>query len=266
MLKTISYQGKTLAYEFTGNGLPVMLVHGFTEDRRIWDHLVSSIGKKYQLLIPDLPGSGDSAFNPNLHTIADFAGVLRAIQLEEKTGPFILIGHSMGGYISLAFADAFPDALKGLGLFHSSAYEDSAEKKLSRQKSIIFIRKQGSAPFVEQSLPGLFSGYFKERHPEKIQKQIDLYANFNPDSLVQYLEAMMNREDRTRVLKGFGGPVLFIMGEEDKAVPLKDSLEQSHLPQISYIHILSHTAHMGMLESSNLCNSFVDRFLDPIPV
>lgn len=266
MLKTISHQGKILAYERRGNGLPVMLVHGFAEDRRIWDPLVRSLGTKYQWLIPDLPGSGESTFNPNLHTIVDFAGVLRAIHLEEKTGPIVLIGHSMGGYISLAFADEYPDALKGLGLFHSSAYEDSAEKKRSREKSIKFIRKQGSGQYVQQSLPGLFSEHFKEQHPEMMREQITRYVNFNPDSLVQYLEAMMNREDKTRVLKAFRSPVLFIMGEEDKAIPLKDSLEQCHLPQISYIHILAHAAHMGMLENTNLCNTLVDRFLAPIPV
>ncbi len=266
MLKTLSYQGKTLTYELIGNGLPVMLVHGFAEDRHIWDTLIYSMRKKYRWLIPDLPGSGDSPFNPTLNSIADFAGGLREIQLEEKTGPIVIIGHSMGGYISLAFADAFPSALKGLGLFHSSAYEDSAEKKLTRKKSIEFIRKQGSGPYIQQSLPGLFSEYFKELHPEKLREQIARYANFDPDSLVQYLEAMMNRKDKTRVLTAFGGPVLFIMGGEDKAVPLKDSLEQSHLPQISYIHILAHAAHMGMLENTNLCNSLVDRFLDPIPV
>ena len=128
-----------------------------------------------------------------------------------------------------------------------------------------FIRNYGAVPYVQQSLPGLFSDFFKNIHPETVQEQIERYANFNPDSLVQYLDAMMNRKDKTRVLKSIDTPVLFILGEEDKAVPMKDSLEQCHLPQISYIHILADTAHMGMLENTNLCNSFVDRFLEQIP-
>jgi pimeloyl-ACP methyl ester carboxylesterase len=76
---------------------------------------------------------------------------------------------------------------------------------------------------------------------------------------------MKNRTPTTNVLKAITKPVLFIMGEEDKAVPLKDSLEQCHLPRISYIHILTRTAHMGMIENTNLCNSFVDRFLSANP-
>jgi pimeloyl-ACP methyl ester carboxylesterase len=119
---------------------------------------------------------------------------------------------------------------------------------------------------VEQSIPGLFSESFKAKHPEEISKLIERYANFKRESLVQYLEAMKNRPATTGVLKSITKPVLFIIGEEDKAIPIKDSLELCHLPRISYIHILTRTAHMGMIENTNLCNSFVDRFLSAIPV
>jgi pimeloyl-ACP methyl ester carboxylesterase len=119
---------------------------------------------------------------------------------------------------------------------------------------------------VEQSIPGLFSDAFKSEHPGEIRKLIDRYANFKRESLVQYLDAMKNRASTTGVLTSITKPVLFIMGEHDKAVPIKDSLEQCHLPRISYIHILPRTAHMGMIENTSLCNSFVDRFLSAITV
>ena len=112
----------------------------------------------------------------------------------------------------------------------------------------------------------LFSENFKSQNPEEIRSIIDRYTNFTPDSLVQYLEAMKQRPSRKEVLTSITKPVLFIMGEEDKAVPLKDTLEQCHLPQISYIHILTHSAHMGMIEETSLCNSILDRFLEQIPV
>ena len=112
----------------------------------------------------------------------------------------------------------------------------------------------------------MFSESFKAEHPEEIRKLTDRYANFSRESLVQYLDAMKNRPATTGVLKSIIKPVLFIMGEEDKAVPIKDALEQCHLPRISYIHILTHTAHMGMIENTSLCNSFIDRFLSEIPI
>jgi pimeloyl-ACP methyl ester carboxylesterase len=266
MLKKILFRGEPLEYELKGTGMPVMLVHGFTEDRRIWNPLLAGMEDKYCWILPDLPGSGQSAFNGALPQLTDFAETLKAIVEIENIGNLVLIGHSMGGYISLAFAEKYPTTLRALGLFHSSSYADSAEKKESRDKNIRFILKNGSGPFVEQSIPGLYSEGFAAENPEEIRKQIDRYANFNPESLVLYLAAMKQRPATTGVLKSFNKPILFIMGEEDKAVPMKDLLEQCHLPQISFIHIMAHAAHMGMIEDTRQSNSFIARFLEQIPV
>jgi pimeloyl-ACP methyl ester carboxylesterase len=221
---------------------------------------------KYRWIIPDLPGSGDSDYNRSLNRMADFAECIDAIMENENIPELVLIGHSMGGYIALAFAEKYPERISVLGLFHSSSYPDSEEKKESRDKNIRFIQNHDPSMFVEQSIPGLFSDSFKAEQPAEIRKLIDRYANFKRESLVQYLDAMKNRPATTGVLESIAKPVLFIMGEEDKAVPIKDSLEQCHLPRISYIHILTRTAHMGMIENSSLCNSFVDGFLSAIPV
>lgn len=266
MKKSFPFRGELLEYEVRGNGLPVMLVHGFTEDRRIWDPLLKGLEEKYTWILPDLPGSGHSAFNQSMQEITDFAACILAITEEEKISAFVLIGHSLGGYISLAFAEKHPEKILALGLFHSSSYADSDEKKEARDKNIRFIHQYGAALFVKQALPGLFSESFKTNHPEQIQQLVTRYANFNPDALVLYLKAMKQRPATTNVLKTITKPVLFIMGEEDKAVPLEDALQQCHLPRISYIHILTTTAHMGMIENTSLCNSLIDHFLEKIPV
>jgi pimeloyl-ACP methyl ester carboxylesterase len=266
MLKKILFRGEELVYEIRGNGTVVMLLHGFTEDRRIWDPLLTGMENKFQWILPDLPGSGGSAFNGALNSLKDFSEIISSILENEKIQEFVLIGHSMGGYISLAFTEKYPEKIRALGLFHSSSYPDSEEKKESRDKNIRFIQNHDPSLFVEQSIPGLFSDSFKVEHPEEIHKLVDRYANFRGESLVQYLDAMKSRPATTSVLMSITKPVLFIMGEEDKAVSIKDSLEQCHLPRIAYIHILTCTAHMGMIENTSLCNSFVDRFLSAIPV
>ena len=265
MQKSLLFRNRLLLYEVRGKGAPVMLVHGFTEDRRIWDPFLEGLNEKYQWMIPDLPGSGQSDYNETLHHIKDFADALKAIAEQENCAAFVLIGHSMGGYISLAFAEKYPQMIRGLGLFHSTSYADPVEKKETREKNIQFIHKYGSLPFVELSVPGLFSESFNVEYQGEIVKLVTRYANFKPESLVQYLEIMKKRPETTSVLKTISKPVLFIIGEEDKAVPLKDTLEQCHLPWISYIHILTRTAHMGMIENTLLCRSMIDRFLDEIP-
>jgi pimeloyl-ACP methyl ester carboxylesterase len=262
MSKSISFKGEPLEYEMRGGGLPVMLLHGFMEDRRIWYPMLEGLDEKYRWILPDLPGSGSSAHNRNLPQIKDFTEVLRAIADAENIREMVLIGHSMGGYISLAYAEKYPESLRALGLFHSSSHSDSAEKKESRDKNIRFIEANGARAFIEMSLPGLYSDGFKETNPEEILKQIERYANFKPESLVQYLSAMKQRPATTELLRSFNKPILFIMGEEDKAVPIKDSLEQCHIPPISFIHMLGGTAHMGMIEKTSVCKNDIDQFLE----
>ena len=152
-----------------------------------------------------------------------------------------------------------------LGLFHSSSYPDSPEKKEAREKNIRFIEKNGSALFIEQAIPGLYSEGFAKQNPEEILKQTARYANFFSGSLVQYLSAMKIRPATTRILASLNRPILFIMGELDKAIPIQDALAQCHLPQISYIQILPHAAHMGMIEDTPLCQAYIDAFLQQIP-
>jgi pimeloyl-ACP methyl ester carboxylesterase len=264
MLKKLLFRDQLLEYEIKGAGLPVMLVHGFTEDRRIWDSLTIESGKQYLFIIPNLPGSGESEFNRSLYQLTDFAEALKTIADFENIPEMVLIGHSMGGYIALALAEKYPGLLLGLGLFHSSAYPDSDMKKEAREKNIRFILKNGAALFVGQAIPGLFSESFQSAYPEIIADLVKRYSNLSPETLVQYLEAMKQRPAGTKVLKTTTIPVMFIIGEEDKAVPMNDSLEQSHMPQIAHIHLLNHTAHMGMIENPALCKTFLEQFLTSI--
>ena len=141
--------------------MPVMLLHGFTEDRRIWDPVLSGMEDRYLWILPDLPGSGQSSSNESLPQLTDFAEIIPLIMEQEKITELVLIGHSMGGYISLAFAQKYPDKIKALGLFHSTSYADSPEKKEARDKNIRFIKNNGTVPYLNQAIPSLFSENFK---------------------------------------------------------------------------------------------------------
>src|SRR6476620_9667148 len=252
---------KQLSYSVHGVGIPVMLVHGFGEDGSIWENQISELSLKYKLIVPDIPGSGESA-RLEQGTMEIYADVLDEIVCEEGLQSFVLIGHSMGGYIALAYAEKYGAKLDGLGLFHSSAYADDEEKKETRRKGIRFIHEHGSAKFLEQAIPGLFSENTRVHNPGLVREIISRYANFDPESLVQYYEAMILRPDRTKVLKESKCPVLFILGAEDNAVPLNKGLEQTHLADICYIHICKNSGHMGMLEESSECNEVLTTFIN----
>ncbi|HLG40442.1 MAG TPA: alpha/beta hydrolase [Chitinophagaceae bacterium] len=271
MDKEIKIEGKKIFYRVYGNGKPVMLVHGFGEMGDVWKQQVGFLKDRFQLIVPDLPGSGQSEMVEDM-SMEGMAEVLKIIIEKEVLqipppaggGGGTLIGHSMGGYITLAFAKKYPELLSSFGLFHSSAYADSEEKKATRRKGIEFIKEHGAFEFLKTSTPNLFSPKTKEERPELASQFLQSLSNFSPDALIAYYEAMINRPDRTEVLKNFNKPILFIMGEHDNAIPFQDSLKQSHLPSKAYIHIMHQSGHMGMLEEPEKSNQILQKFLDGI--
>ncbi|MCW3107681.1 MAG: alpha/beta hydrolase, partial [Segetibacter sp.] len=173
----------------------------------------------------------------------------------------ILLGHSMGGYITLAFAESFPAKLTAFGFVHSTAFADSEDKKNTRKKGVKFLQEYGVYPFLKNSTPNLFSDSFKKEHPERVAELIEQGKNFTKEGLIQYYTAMMNRPDRTTVLEKSNVPVLFIIGSEDVAVPPEDLLKQVHLPKVSYIHIIKDVGHMSMWEKPAELNNHLLEFI-----
>ena len=260
MNKEIEIAGKKITYRLYGNGKPVMLIHGFGETGDVWKNQVAFLKDSFQLIVPDLPGSGQSEMIDDM-SMEGMAEVLKLILDKEAINQLSMIGHSMGGYITLAFAKKYSNYLTSFGLFHSSAYADSDEKKAFRKKSIEFILKNGAFEFLKIATPNLFSPSSIDKKPELIDGFIRSLNNFSAPALVSYYEAMMKRPDNTTLLKTTILPVLFILGEHVNAVPLQDGLKQSHLPEKSYIHILHQSGHMGMLEEENKSNTILNKFL-----
>jgi pimeloyl-ACP methyl ester carboxylesterase len=265
MNKEITIAGKKLFYRVSGNGRPVMLVHGFGETGDVWDKQVAFLKGDYKLIVPDLPGSGQSVIIEDM-SMEGMAETLKAILVAEYSkeplkGGFCLIGHSMGGYVALAFAEKYGEMLNGLGLFHSSAFADTEEKKAARKKGIAFIEEHGAFEFLKTSTPNLFSPGFKAESPELVDEFVQSLNNFLPESLVLYYESMIKRPDRSAILKKSSTPVLFIMGEFDNAIPLQDGLKQCHLPERAYINILHQSGHMGMMEETDKSNRLLKEFL-----
>lgn len=262
MEKTFQYKDSQIYYKVLGEGQPVVLLHGFAEDGNIWSEQAKPLQQHCQLIIPDLPGSGKSQVlqQPNV-TIDDYATCIAALLQNENIATCILLGHSMGGYITLAFAELFSEKLKGFGFVHSTAFADDEEKKATRQKGIKMIEEYGSYSFLKNTTPNLFSERYKKQHSDRVTQLIEEGNNFSKASLVQYYIAMMNRPDRTEVLKESSVPVLFIIGTEDKAAPVNDLLKQVSLPRISFVHILQEVGHMGMWEEPAKLNNYLIDFV-----
>ena len=244
-----NYQGQAIRFRTLGQGKPILLIHGFGEDGAIFEPLGEFLGTQHTVCIPDLPGSGHSHLLP-VTTMESMAETCLALMDQQAPGkPWVVIGHSMGGYIALALADQAPNRVAGLALFHSSAYADSEEKKANRQKSIDFIQNHGGGEFLKTMIPGLFAPDFRDANPHQVEHQTQLALALTDTSLIAYYEAMAARPDRTHVLRNATWPVLFIVGGQDQAVPAAAALEQAALPDKASVCLMEEVGHLGMIEA-----------------
>jgi len=263
MYKNFNYKNSNISYEVLGEGQPVVLLHGFGETGSIWNKQDIVLKKQCRLIIPDLPGSGNSeTLQGENISIEDYAACVNALLNEENIETCIMLGHSMGGYITLAFAEKYPERLKAFGLVHSTAFADNEEKKATRKKGIQMVKEYGGYSFLKNTTPNLFADVFKKEHPEEVNTLIENGQSFPDEALVQYYSAMMNRPDRTSVLSQSKVPVLFIIGTEDVAAPLNDLMQQVHLPEVSHFHIIEGVGHMSMLEAADQLNKFLLDFIN----
>lgn len=259
--KEFTYDHTSFSYRMGGKGKTVMLIHGFAEDGSGWDHQAEFLQSRFQVMVPDLPGSGASPVGKTSWTMEYFADALLALLNHENIQQAVLIGHSMGGYITLAFAEKYPERLLGFGLFHSTAYPDSEERKDIRRRGIALIKEHGAARFLQQTIPNIFSSHTKEQQPQLVKDFIDRNTYFKDESLIRYYEAMILRPDRTAVLRNAKVPVLFVIGEQDNTIPADQMLQQSHLPSISHVALLKRSGHMGTMEEPARANTILADYL-----
>ena len=247
---TILYQGIQLHYRKIGVGAATLLIHGFGEDGNVFNQAINHLPDQGTLLIPDLPGSGESEVWPAAEpSLNDFALALNAILEKEGIEKCSVMGHSMGGYIALAFAEQFPEKMVALGLLHSTAYADSAERIQKRKQAIDFIEREGAAAFLRISLPGLFAPAFREQGKAAIESLLTSMKQVSGSTLIQYYQAMMQRPDRSKLLEATPYPVMFIIGQEDEIVKASDTLQLANITANAYIHVLNNVGHMSMLEA-----------------
>lgn len=261
--KYLNYQGHSIYYRMIGSGKPVVFIHGFGEDSNVWNNQIEFLKSKFQLIIPDLPGSGKSDMIKDMG-IEGMAEAIKAILDKESITVCTVIGHSMGGYVTLAFAEKYSALLNAFGLFHSTSYADSEEKKAARRKGIEFIKQHGAFEFLKTTSPNLFSPISSEKMKNIIDSFINSLDHFTPEALVACYEAMIQRPNRSALLEESSVPVLFVIGQYDTAIPKDDLLKQSHLPSKAFIHILSGSGHMGMMEETGKSNAILENFLNSI--
>jgi len=253
-------------YTITGKGKAVVLLHGFIEEGSMWQTIAKQLSETYRVIIPDLPGFGHSALGklqPKL-SMDWYAEAVYKMLKEAGIKKCVMLGHSMGGYITLYFAEKHPEMLTGFGLINSHCFADTDEKKKNRKKGIDFIKRHGSNLFVTELYNSIFTDTYISKNRKFVNSLIAKAAEYTPEALMQANRAMMEREDKSMVLKKAKVPVLFIAGKDDQSSPLAYTLKQAAMPAIADVHIFSNSKHMSIFERKAEALNAIQSFLQLI--
>jgi len=246
-----------LHFEKKGNGKETLvLLHGFMENSSIWSDMEPHLSENFSLLKIDLPGHGKSEIYGEIHTIDLMADEVKKVLDNQKLEKVHLLGHSMGGYISLAFAEKYPEILKSLTLFFSTYFPDDEEKKEQRIKSYRII-KDAFSHYARAGIPNLFNPNERDILEGKIETALKVALSTNNLGALACVKGMVERTDKKHVLENLEAKILVIAGKHDNAVKTDKTIK--NLPDRTNIksYVLD-CGHNGHWEKPAICAEIIN--------
>lgn len=246
-----------LHYEIFGQGkIPLVLLHGFMENTSIWEDMIPHLSNDFRLIKIDLPGHGKSPMYSEIHTMELMAEKVKEVLDTLNINKFHILGHSMGGYVSLAFAEKWAEQLDNLTLFFSTYFPDDEEKKELRRKSLRIIRESLNT-FVSAGVPNLFNINEKEVLEDKINLAKNIALSTNVEGILAATKGMIERTDKRTVLEKLEAKIIVIAGRYDNAVKTEAMISQ--LPQRPNIKVYTlDCGHNGHWEKPKICASIIN--------
>ena len=242
-MQKIKVNGFDLAFERRGHGLPLVLIHGYPLDHTTWQDVTPLLEKGFDLILPDLRGLGQSSEVESVYTVSDLASDIAGLLDHLKIEKAIVAGHSMGGYVALAFARAYPMRVSGLGLVSSQILADTPEGRDGRYKTAANVAEKGVSVVAEAMTPKLSAD-------PRIQTIVrGLIEKQTPAGVIGALKAMAERADSTDLLSMMQFPVVLIHGEADALIPIERARAAEAVVLQSRLFALKDAGHMPMMES-----------------
>lgn len=242
-METVQVNGIRLAYERRGTGAPLVLLHGYPLDHHLWDDVAPLLQDTFDLIVPDLRGFGGSSTVESFYTMEDMASDIAALLDQLGIQKAAIVGHSMGGYVALAFARLYPKRVTGLGLVSSQVLADAPDRKEGRYKSAAEVADKGIGSVVATMTPKFTSNArLQEIARQSMERQ-------QPAAYIGTLKAMAERVDSTPLLSSFNFPVVLVHGDADSLIPVDRAREvKAAIPNAHLVEI-SGAGHVPMLES-----------------
>ena len=224
-MKNILYKNTKISFTDSGEGTAIIFLHGFLENKKMWQDYVTLFSKKSRVITIDLLGHGETECLGYVHEMEENANAVNQVLEHLNIEKAIIVGHSMGGYVGLAFAELYPEKIQKLVLLNSTSKEDSAEKKLNRTRAIKAV-KQNYVNFVSLAISNLFSENNRTRLETEIEKVKEQALKTPLQGVVASLEGMKIRKDRETFLQKNLFPVLLVLGKQDPVLNYEESIAQ----------------------------------------
>lgn len=265
MQKLLLYKGIKVSYEFRPHKgkSTVVLLHGFLESQEVWKDYIKELAKKYAVVAIDLLGHGKTACLAYVHSMEEMADQVKAVLKAHDIRKSILVGHSMGGYVALAFAEKYPDNIKGICLFNSSAFADSDSKKLERDRAIKVVKKHHER-FISEAIPNLFASTEGPVLKGAVKKLLNIALRTPKQGVISALEGMKIRDNRELILKFAPCPVFYVIGKKDKLLPFELLIEQSLLNEKGSYYLSESGGHLCFFEDKYPCLSALMNWIGKI--
>ena len=259
MNKHIQFRKVRLVYTDHGTGPVVVLLHGYLERGLIWDPFTQLFPDGYRFIVPDLPGHGASESWGKMHTMDQLAEAVRAILDEEGIEKVFLAGHSMGGYVTMAFAALYPERLFGYSLVHSTPFADTEEKRENRDREISLVLCGKKRQIIQVNIPKAFSRDNLEKMSVQVERARKIALECPDQGIIALLNGMKARPDRTGLLKNPELRLLLIGGMKDNYIPVEVFEKLVRLAPHASVLRLEQSGHMGFVEEPQLVvRAFMD--------
>lgn len=249
----------SLFYQDTGTGPVVVLLHGFLENHTMWQGLIGGL-PNYRFITPDLPGHGQSPVFGRIQPMPLMADAVIALLDKLDVEKAVFIGHSMGGYVACEMLNRYADRVKGVCLFHSTATDDDAKKKLDRDRAVTVVQRSPMV-FIREATPNLFYAPNRPRLKAAIDKLIEEAANMPAEGITASLLGMKERTDHTQLILDAQVPVRYIIGAQDPVIDTRKVMEQVVGTTTTHT-VLKGVGHMGFLEDPEKVNVSLMEFLN----
>jgi pimeloyl-ACP methyl ester carboxylesterase len=258
------YKDGNIHYSDQGKGKPILLIHGYLETQEVWDSFARRLSVKYRVISVDLPGHGGSDLMTEIHTMESISDILKDLIAYLGIEKVFITGHSLGGYIALAFADLFPEMLSGYCLFHSHPFADTPEALEKREREIALVRAGKKDLMYPENVAKMYATINLDKFQTGLQRSKEIASSIHGEAIIAVLRGMMARPSRLAVMASGRVPCLWILGAMDNYINCETAQAKVRLPANAELVILKNSGHMGFIEeeeeSLRILTGFVGKY------